>query len=262
MNMEFNVPISGEILNEEIVNYKIEYFLASEVVELTVELTTHLGNANLYVRRCFKAECLITLDDISHAASLSSKSFFLLSESEDQDVVRFIHHPSDCAFSDSSDVGVREVLCYYVVAVYGNPQTKEGKSQYRVLAKHNETHIPLREGWNDYNYVDDGMYVYYVFQVPDAGIENVEKVKFQATSHDGELQLFASRTNQYPTISNNEKNGTHDYIEYKDGPLNGAYYISVYGQTFSSFSLLAALSRYSEKQAREIDFILLQAGIP
>ena len=41
MNIEFNVPISGDIDNGELVNYKIEYLEERKVVELTVELTTH-----------------------------------------------------------------------------------------------------------------------------------------------------------------------------------------------------------------------------
>lgn len=73
MSMEFNVPISGEILNQEIVNYKIDYFHTNEVVELTVELTTHLGNANLYIQRCFVTDCLINQDNIQNAETLSTK---------------------------------------------------------------------------------------------------------------------------------------------------------------------------------------------
>jgi hypothetical protein len=55
------------------------------------------------------------------------------------------------------------MLCSYIIGIYGNPQSIEEISKYKLLIKHNETSIPLRENYIYDSYVEDGKSKYYEF---------------------------------------------------------------------------------------------------
>jgi hypothetical protein len=49
---EFNVPISGDVVKDEIINYSVKLYEYDKTVEFTVELDSHSGSSSLFIKRC------------------------------------------------------------------------------------------------------------------------------------------------------------------------------------------------------------------
>eukprot|EP00347_Sterkiella_histriomuscorum_P007205 403349857 len=164
------------------------------------------------------------------------------------------------------DVKLEGEDCYYQLIVY-NPQYLSQKLTYKLVASHTQNnHKILQESHPTVDSVEINEYQYYQFSLLDD--KGVSSVQISLTQLHGNSDLYVTssfaienitlntESYQWPTKTKNifksQKIGTeHDVIEIKKGQslftqtsIAGVYYIGVYGQSYSTYSLLVTVNYF------------------
>ena len=229
----FGETMTGTVITGEVMNYRLNLFGDGEA-NVTLELNSETGNADLFVKRCSsleKAECRIQKKDVQSPGS----NMMFSNRPKGIDTVKFFFNHSDCNIQvETAEYGIVNI-CTYQVGVFGN--STNNFSHYSLLAKHSQKHIILKEDEAYRGFLDINEHEYFKFTLPSSGSLSIDEVSFTIDCISGDLAVYASRTARYPNNTNYEKVSYFelDYVDYHsnvDGALGGHFYITV--EAFSS----------------------------
>ncbi|CAD8109257.1 unnamed protein product [Paramecium sonneborni] len=222
--LEYNIPLSGELVENEILQFKLKPIQATE--QITFQITAN--QVDKFLKQCTNDDCQITISDF---------------EGNDTDTAIHITQ-SSLSFVHQSCYN-----CFYLIGL-----KSDIKAQFRILAKRKEQHIILREGEQEQFHVEEGFYIYYMYNIPDDN--NIKSVKFQLTQYNGTCIMFGSSSNDYPDDQNNEIKHSSQL----KASNNKTFYLSVYGLTQCQYGIYTQVERF--QTVNQTHFIYLQSGIP
>jgi len=130
-------------------------------------------------------------------------------------------------------------MCTYYIAVYGYTA-----SNYSLVASTNHAVTQLQNNQPIQDHIGARLYEYFKFSVWEPGYD----LSIVVTKISGDPDLYLSRVHQYPnrtqphsqTITSRSIGNDSFFI---DNATVGTYYIGVYGYRFSTFTLLASLTK-------------------
>ncbi|CAK92663.1 unnamed protein product (macronuclear) [Paramecium tetraurelia] len=222
--LEYNIPLSGELVEKEILQFKLKPNQSTE--QITLQITAN--QAEKFLKQCSKEDCQITLSD--YEANNTDTAMHLTQSS-----LTFVHN-------DCQD-------CYYLIGL-----KSDSKTQFRILAKHQEQHVVLREGQQEQFHVEEGFYIYYLYNIPND--TNIKSVKFQITQYNGTCTLYGSSSEQYPNFDKFEMKS----LSQLKASNAKTFYLSVYGNTQCHYGIYTQVERY--QTINQTYFIQLQSGVP
>lgn len=240
---------------------QVNYVLNSSNIEsldkdITFTLYPESGRVDLFVKQCQKPfdRCEISKEEVKEfyqgtksvskvfpqfLGSLGDKRLKEITIKQDED---------ECYGAVPSELR-NERYCLYAIAAVGKSLETNVNSRYRLIVKRNSTIVPLSEGHPIRDYVEHQEHKYYSFSLSSSA-SDVESVVFQVTPLTGAVLLFASKYSHYPNGYSEYKASPHGKITINKNEgtsLDGVYYISVYGTTYSSYILAAIVNRKSTK---------------
>ncbi|CAD8100359.1 unnamed protein product [Paramecium primaurelia] len=163
--LEYNIPLSGELVEKEILQFKLKPI--QSIDQITLQITAN--QADKFLKQCINEDCQITIND--YEGNNTDTAFHLTQSS-----ISFVHQ-------NCQD-------CYYLIGL-----KSDSKTQFRILAKHQEQHIVLREGQQEQYLVEEGFYIYYLYNIPND--TNIKSVKFQITQYNGSCMLYGSSSDVF-----------------------------------------------------------------
>lgn len=128
----------------------------------------------------------------------------------------------------------------------GNAEPQQ-YTKYSLSVIHSQNnHYPLTESDQLQDFIHNGQYKHYRFNLPDA--TDVKNVTFRMNTLHGDADLYVSRTHKKPNKHDYEKNslkitGMLDQVNFDNGTLATSYYIGVYGYQYSTYTLMVQVDR-------------------
>lgn len=257
------------------------------MMNVTVTLNTETGNPDLYLKMCILSEtdtdwrtareerlkCLVSLEDVHSRYSKTpgnANLFYFSDNVGNKDVITFLHDSEKC-FQQNQDMTRPFAFnkCMYVIAVHGNCNW-QNESQFSLVATHIQQHIILIEGNPQRVRSDLGNLNYFKFTLFDEN--DIDSIIFHVTEISGRVSTYISRKNRYPSEKDYDKMSYSHWggLKYQLSDLKndsiktlaGTYYITVVGDTASTFSLLVSVNRQNKKKKAQIQTIKLAEGVP
>lgn len=128
------------------------------------------------------------------------------------------------------------------------PSQSYNESKYKLIARHSNSHIQLKESEVVHEYLSETDKMYFRFSLVDD--TDIDKIIFHITSISGEIDVYMNRDDKspFPGIENSIREGFLEIESLKftadeDGPLKGSYYISVEAYTASYFNVQVKVYR-------------------
>ena len=251
--IKFGVTESGYVGFNQVINFHLIVPNTDSSINATISISLMAlsGNPDLYIKSCdynydekipfpkpcsFSAHEIINKDQIHYSPQMYYSSATHPSGNEQ---ISFKNDPSIC----------NRDKCYFAIAVFGNQEAVS--SHFSLVVSHSSTHTIIQEKLPIRHSIEEGEYHYYKFTLVDP--TNVLSVNFQLTPISGTAQLYSSKLDIYPTSEKFQKIacGCSHTITYcgfnpNDTPLNGTYYIAVYGYTHATYTISAFTSRRGE----------------
>jgi hypothetical protein len=229
-------PTIGIVEFEEFDYFKLNIKPGEEVM---IQLSAGSGNPDIYAKFCnsSKTNCFFTLDDIINPVS----------------TIFYSNHTF--GYEEINILGSGELF----IGVLG---ASELTSEFTIVAVINNQDVLLKSGAPQTATIKGSGYRYYVYKLSKWSASSVQ---FLLTPISGNPDLYVSRSLR-PTIevydNSSKKNGLDiDSITYTKGKdfesLNGTYYIAVYSQENSRFTLVA-----KENHPQGNTTVQLYPGIP
>ncbi|CAD8208192.1 unnamed protein product [Paramecium octaurelia] len=222
--LDYNIPLSGELVEKEILQFKLKPIQQTE--QITLQITAN--QVEKFLKQCTSEDCTITLSD--YEGSDTDTAVHLTQSS-----LTFVH-------ANCQD-------CFYLIGL-----KSDAKTQFRILAKRKEQHIILREGEQEQFHVEEGFYIYYLYNIPND--TNIKSVKFQITQYNGTCMMFGSSSDQYPNATNFQMKGSSQL----KASNTQTVYLSVYGYTHCQYGIYTQVERH--QTVNQTHFIQLQSGVP
>ena len=285
--LTFGVAQTGEVENDEIINYRL-FIFGEEDLNITASLGTENGNPDLYVKMCMlndsdsdwrmareeRLKCRVSLDDIQNRYLKSPEvaEMFIFSDNVGgKDSVSFLHDAEKCTRQNNDES--RPFMankCMYVVGVHGNCNW-QNESQFSLVVTHAQHHIVLTEGEAQRNRADLGVTSYFKFTLMDD--RDVQSVKFLITEISGRVSSYVSKKIRYPSEQNYDKmsyshwgNLSFDMSDVKNTTekLAGSYYVAIYSETAATYSILTSVKRKVDEKSETKKYprIKLSEGVP
>ncbi|KRX03419.1 DNA topoisomerase, type IA, core domain [Pseudocohnilembus persalinus] len=218
---------------------------------ITISLNSIEGDVNLYLKRCYDVKnpssCLMTQDDIDNRDELKKKGVLEYSNNEGEilDQIKFKFEADKCNAKDFT----KGAACFFNVAV--QPSKNFNESKYKLIARHANSFIQLKENEIIHEQLDEADTLYFKFTLADD--KDIEKIIFHVTAISGEVDIYMNRDNKnpYPSYENYEKAGYMEieslkFTSDKDGPLKGNYYMSASAYTTTFFNVQVKVYRKKE----------------
>ncbi|CAD8085898.1 unnamed protein product [Paramecium primaurelia] len=222
--LDYNIPLSGELVEKEILQFKLKPIQTTE--QITLQITAN--QVEKYLKQCTSEDCQITQSDYEGNDTDTSAHIT-------QSSLSFVH-------TNCQD-------CFYLIGL-----KSDMKTQFRILAKRKEQHIILREGEQEQFHVEEGFYIYYLYNILND--TNIKSIKFQITQYNGTCMMFGSSSEQYPNITNHEMKSSSQL----KASNTTTFYLSVYGYTQCQYGIYTQVERY--QTINQTHFIQLQSGVP
>lgn len=259
----FGETMTGTVLNNELLNFRLNIY-GSGTVNLTLDLVSETGNADLFVKQCKSIEknkCKITMEEVMNKKQLSQDDSFFFIYSYNyggKDSLKFLFNQSDCRIQVYTENFGQIDICTYQVGVYGN-STTTSVSHYSLLAKHAQKHTKLSEGVSFRSNLEIREVDYYKFTLLNAS--DILSVTIMATSIAGEITVYASKTERFPGRATSFDLASYFEIDVckftldNTANLNGNYYIAVEGFSAADYQITVLLKHKSD--SKNINFIKL-----
>lgn len=210
----------------------------AEDVNLTFTLISLTGDADLYLK-----QCEIKLDQYG---TESEPCTFKSEERNDEKVLKSLNSSAVDMLRVSGDSKkcTGNVYCVLMVGVYGVVS-----SRFSLTTACSTKHLtPLAESNPFFSTVDLKQTSYFVFTISDP---KATSVKIQLVPRSGDPDLYVSRLTpfcsaidaEYISTTPESVPDTVVYEKSRDGLLNTTYYVSVFGSTFATYSLVYTVTR-------------------
>ena len=244
----------GFVVKDEIVNYLLPIF-TKEPQDIKIVMTEVLGNTDVYIKSCQnKTDCELTQSEIDdyEAGKKNASSvdpIFLATDTvSGQETISFTHVPGHCDPDTFWDwLFDTAYHCYYAVALVNSGSTM--LSRYSLNAFVAESIVQIPEGLSMRGHVDLNEDDYYSFTVTQ-DLQNTSIV-IQVTEISGEVDVYASRTERYPSnsIYDWESNFFNAIVitpaDAKNNTLKGTYYVNVHGTEASTYTIVVYYQKIS-----------------
>ena len=207
--------------------------------DVDIILTRVSGEVDLYVSDSIEKKP----EWINEEIGVSKKTYTVSSEEEGDDIIS-LKRSDFKACNDESN-------CYYIVGVFGKQYTK---NEFSIVTKYKSSIVGLDDAIPVRGRVDPNSYEFYSIKVSDPNSD----VQVIVTPFDGgDPDLYISANSSHPTKEDYDWAGRGfgaDVVTIQAAELNKhckpqemdngfcSYYISVFGWTNTSYSLMATLS--------------------
>ena len=259
----------GQIDASEIVNYLYSAW-DSKVSNVTITLKSSSGKLGIFVKSCEnKEDCQfseIEIENIRNGTTNLSEIYpvtVFSDHTSDINTVKFIHNGTICAPKSFGETLLPFLfspkLCYYSITLT-NQETK--KSSYSLLAETDKSLTSLLENTPIRGNVRIKDYSYYVFTISEED-STIQNISFQVTPLSGGINIFSSKTNQYPNSSEYEKSSSRDFITYDSEDnitFTGNFYVSIEGVDSSSYTITTLIKR--NDTTNDTNIIDITEGVP
>lgn len=156
-----------------------------------------------------------------------------------QNSIKFFYNDTECYLDEADTLFSGEIVskCVYIAAVIA---TADAESKYVLSMRSQDEHIRLHEEQSIKSALMMHQKDYYKFTL-EAGDDYVE-VQFQLTVLSGDVFMFGSRTNQWPSETDHDQQAILDlsvmiYRADKNHALPGDYYLTVYADSLSVYTI-------------------------
>lgn len=252
--LEDGIAETNEVKSgEDLTLYYTDGALARDL-NLTFTLSPHSGPApQMYIKFCGSVN--------EEHCKIRNKhdSDVIKSIREHGEIYSFVkHHGRECT---SKEI-IKTKPCLYAVQV-SLPETRyERVSHFSIVAHHNETsHIKLREGVSMENVLESNQYKFFKFVNRDSDATNVT---FTVRSHHGDADLYVSKTEKYPNEEHFDRKSdlssrfADEVVFSKDKKMKsieGTYYIGVKAVEYTSYSIIASITRKGDARDDDDDVV-------
>ena len=267
-------PVMGDIFPNEQITYEIfaPLFSAEEIILNLITKEDASPFLKMNVINCrFPTDCPNLLPggiefhnpqgDEKTVKAYSSTEFKYTTENDGKTVIIDPHSPEGCypiLIEDPIFMKEPVPVCAYQITL---TTTAPGPKEYIIRAD-SKGHQWLFIGLPKLASSEADKDNYFVMNVPHAG---ATAVTFQVTKFSGDVDIYVSRSNNYPskeTKDTNEVMFSHEGMVKLTGPagtMTGSYFINVHGNEDSSF----AISGVVKEDNKPLDYALtLQEGMP
>ena len=252
-----------DIEPDELLNfvYDLTNITSEDPIKIQFDLYSTIGNADLYIKYCQvkvnesgnEEECVLELENTQNPnVGLIYSSL----HTSPLDRIDIKHEGSMC-----NNTASHPYSCYYSVGVKGMGDTI---SHFQLtIYDQATTALPLKEGVPINTIIRSNQEDYYIFSNTD---ENVTKIKIQLTSMSGDADLYISRTQPLCRCRDAERRSTMDInlpdtVEYnRDNATNitWPFYVTIYGFTQASYSLIYTVHREHEGDNNTVPTTVIQ----
>lgn len=243
-DLKFGFSETGYIFSGETLNFLLAVARPEgQNSTINIILESISGNVDLYIKSCpynyeLKSDvrnCTFSSWEIEHRNMIDYMPGMYYAAA---------NHPAGnelISFENAPPICIKEI-CYYSVSVYGS--LNQTISKYSLTASHSNKHNVLQENIPMRNTVEEGEYQFYKFTLLNAA--SALSVHFQLTPISGSSEVYSSKSMEFPNVNEHQKVacGCSHTITYcgfnpNDKPLEGTYYLAVYGFTHSKYSITA-----------------------
>ncbi|KAL4434523.1 hypothetical protein ABPG74_007307 [Tetrahymena malaccensis] len=252
-----NHPITGKASKATPEFYKLT-LLGNHSQAVKVVLHGDNPYAELYIKLCSSQDnCAVSKDDIQ-----KKKGFFQISNpsSSQSQIVKFNHVPQNCPdYKDYKEVHDSFPSCTYLIVVY-SPQKDFEYTVEAISSSKYIKHVNIRENESIFDSVTEQEDNLYRFQV----VDNIDEVKFVAKTLFGKITVsaFFSADGANVSLENNSypiQVSQWNEMSFKN-PKIGFYYITVFGNTDSQYTITPVVNRPENRG--EIKILKLKQDIP
>ena len=241
----------GSAVKDEVINYLLP--ISSKIEsEVKLTITEISGVSDAFVKSCSsKIGCTISKSEIQDYKNGKQNGLQGTNSLSGRESVSFNHTPSVCASRGFFDL-IRRLKpeCIYAVAVINSGNTSRTRYNLKVNIPESITQLPESTPLRGHVRIngDD----YYSFTVAEE--MNSTEIVVQVTSISGEVEVFISKTERYPSLETSEiamsfmNSFVIDKESTKDKHLAGTYYINVHGVEVSTYSIIAYFRPSSNEQ--------------